>query len=95
MVSSSHIIIPLCADAPVFLSLEVEPGEEVINGSMVTLTCDMDGFPIPNIMWLHNGMEVREMGIRPLSQTPGSGNVHRVSLVKKTEMLQKYYLCRW
>jgi hypothetical protein len=41
-----------------FLSLEVDPGEEVINGSMVTLTCDMDGFPVPSITWLHNGMEV-------------------------------------
>jgi hypothetical protein len=44
--------------APMFLSLEVDPGEEVINGSMVTLTCDMDGFPVPSITWLHNGMEV-------------------------------------
>ena len=56
---SSHHNVCVYADPPVFWSLSVDP-EEVINGSVVMMSCVMDGFPEPSVTWLHSGMNVWE-----------------------------------
>ena len=54
---SSHELF-MHTDSPVFLSLNVMPSDEVVNGTTVSLNCAMDGHPTPNVSWFHNGQEV-------------------------------------
>lgn len=63
-------------DGPVF---KMRPKSvEADNGASITLTCDVVGNPMPDILWIHEPNDKVNVNAQPLPDTKQSiGNVNR------------------
>ncbi|XP_075901672.1 vascular cell adhesion protein 1b isoform X2 [Nelusetta ayraudi] len=64
---ASMVLQPL--SPPTNTSLQVSPGEEVLEGQEVTVTCSSDGPPLPSLLLRSEGAGILRSGPAPLSVT--------------------------